>query len=653
MPDPFNPDNYNFKDPFSPSVRGMVHAVVAAMADETANADDDSPYAAIYALYPTFNRELGRLLYPYTNPADAEDQSIGEIGDRLMGLRLDDLYGTPVGKVYLRNIAQALQVRNDDDDAYANFAALAGTFNARLTALVDLLLGGAALLKYDGGLKFRNAGDSAYVNLEALAGTFNARLTAISDVLVGNKVLLKPYATGNLLLLRNPDDTANADLYGNAAYFADRVKADVIEPNTGSVITLGGAGHRVKLPNVTDETGTTDRDTYRFESGSRREFRMATTVGAAVVPKTLNMTTLLASYEGTSDTYRNVKSIGVVGEAAVGQTFKPAYASEIGAIVLTMRVYGAPADSCRVGIWNVDGDGKPTGSALAVSQAVEGAELSTTAGRVAFRFSSPVSRTAGQATAFALIRIAADLLKYYQVAVDNTSPAYADGQVAVLDGNVWTLYAEDASFFEVWSPTTGGASGGGGGAPTDEYVKVSENDTTTGYLGSKLAAGTGITITEVNDAGDEDAQIAHAQVATGDLHTEYQKESEKDAASGYAALDANSLVIKKPADCSYTAGAAKIPLGNAVTGKLNAGWIQEVLAYADLTDDPYADHNARHEPGGGDPMAVDAAAATGSLRTIGTGALTACAGNDARLSNKAAVYLSFGIEPITGASFTP
>jgi hypothetical protein len=32
-------------------------------------------------------------------------------------------------------------------------------------------------------------------------------------------------------------------------------------------------------------------------------------------------------------------------------------------------------------------------------------------------------------------------------------------------------------------------------------------------------------------------------------------------------------------------------------------------------------------------MAVDAAAATGSLRTIGTGALTACAGNDARLSD--------------------
>lgn len=44
-------------------------------------------------------------------------------------------------------------------------------------------------------------------------------------------------------------------------------------------------------------------------------------------------------------------------------------------------------------------------------------------------------------------------------------------------------------------------------------------------------------------------------------------------------------------------------------------------------------HATTHQPGGTDPMAVDAAAATGSLRTIGTGALQATAGNDARLTN--------------------
>jgi hypothetical protein len=47
-----------------------------------------------------------------------------------------------------------------------------------------------------------------------------------------------------------------------------------------------------------------------------------------------------------------------------------------------------------------------------------------------------------------------------------------------------------------------------------------------------------------------------------------------------------------------------------------------------------ASHASTHEPGGGDAMAVDAAVATGSLRTVGQGTATsACADNDARLSD--------------------
>jgi len=44
------------------------------------------------------------------------------------------------------------------------------------------------------------------------------------------------------------------------------------------------------------------------------------------------------------------------------------------------------------------------------------------------------------------------------------------------------------------------------------------------------------------------------------------------------------------------------------------------------TNTEFDDHNARHEPGGGDAMAVDAVAATGSLRTLGTGAQQAAVG---------------------------
>lgn len=46
-----------------------------------------------------------------------------------------------------------------------------------------------------------------------------------------------------------------------------------------------------------------------------------------------------------------------------------------------------------------------------------------------------------------------------------------------------------------------------------------------------------------------------------------------------------------------------------------------------------AAHHATHEPGGSDPMAVDAATGTGSLRTLGSGAQQAAPGDDSRLSD--------------------
>ncbi len=47
-------------------------------------------------------------------------------------------------------------------------------------------------------------------------------------------------------------------------------------------------------------------------------------------------------------------------------------------------------------------------------------------------------------------------------------------------------------------------------------------------------------------------------------------------------------------------------------------------------------HAATHAPGGADPLAVDAAAGTGSLRTLGTGVAQAAAGNDARFTDSRA-----------------
>lgn len=53
-----------------------------------------------------------------------------------------------------------------------------------------------------------------------------------------------------------------------------------------------------------------------------------------------------------------------------------------------------------------------------------------------------------------------------------------------------------------WIPISGGGPG------ADEKVKVSPNDLAAGYLGAKLAAGTCIQLTELDDGGDENLQIA-------------------------------------------------------------------------------------------------------------------------------------------------
>lgn len=55
---------------------------------------------------------------------------------------------------------------------------------------------------------------------------------------------------------------------------------------------------------------------------------------------------------------------------------------------------------------------------------------------------------------------------------------------------------------------------GGGGSGTDELVKVSSNDTTASYLETKVTAGTGVTLTVLNDGLNESLQIASTATAT-------------------------------------------------------------------------------------------------------------------------------------------
>lgn len=78
------------------------------------------------------------------------------------------------------------------------------------------------------------------------------------------------------------------------------------------------------------------------------------------------------------------------------------------------------------------------------------------------------------------------------------------------------------------------------------------------------------------------------------------------------------------------------------TGKLDIGWIPTGATGTTVcvgNDSRLSDsrtptsHASSHNAGGGDALAIDAVAGTGSLRTLGTAATAACAGNDSRLSD--------------------
>ena len=77
-------------------------------------------------------------------------------------------------------------------------------------------------------------------------------------------------------------------------------------------------------------------------------------------------------------------------------------------------------------------------------------------------------------------------------------------------------------------------------------VKVSANDTTPNFLLAKLAAGTGITLTETNDAGDEDVTVA-ADVGIADDKI-VQIDSADVADNEYARFTANGLESRTAAE---------------------------------------------------------------------------------------------------------
>lgn len=84
-------------------------------------------------------------------------------------------------------------------------------------------------------------------------------------------------------------------------------------------------------------------------------------------------------------------------------------------------------------------------------------------------------------------------------------------------------------------------------------------------------------------------------------------------------------------------------IGAAVTAVDNAVAERVDITVTAPTQASFDDHSTRHEVGGADAMAVDAIAATGSLRTLGAGAQQAAAGNHATTLDTAEATLAANV----------
>ena len=152
-----------------------------------------------------------------------------------------------------------------------------------------------------------------------------------------------------------------------------------------------------------------------------------------------------------------------------------------------------------------------------------------------------------------------------------------------------------------------------------------------------------------HEPGGGDAMAVDAAAGTGSLRT--LGTGSTNACAGDDSRLSDSRTPTSHASSHQNGGGDEIatatPAANAIPkagagGDLDGGWMpygSSASTVCEGNDSRLSDartptsHASAHEPGGGDAMTVDAAAGTGSLRTLGTGSTNACAGDDSRLSD--------------------
>ncbi|KKK68618.1 hypothetical protein LCGC14_2942260 [marine sediment metagenome] len=112
----------------------------------------------------------------------------------------------------------------------------------------------------------------------------------------------------------------------------------------------------------------------------------------------------------------------------------------------------------------VDGSNKPTGSALATSQTIAGAEISTSVGPVTFTFGTSYTVSSGIQYAIVVIVAGGGAFNWFDWWIDNTG-----GFRRGVNTGSWTMFSNRSHWFQVW-----------GSDPTRQINLSSPTDTDTG-----------------------------------------------------------------------------------------------------------------------------------------------------------------------------
>ena len=150
-----------------------------------------------------------------------------------------------------------------------------------------------------------------------------------------------------------------------------------------------------------------------------------------------------------------------------------------------------------------------TAAASSASSASTSASTATTQASTATTKASEASSSASAAaTSAASAATSLDNFDDTYLGAKSSDPSVDNDGDALQTGALY--FNSSTNQIKYWT----GSSWTGIGVNTDIQVKVSANDTTAGYLNGKLVAGSGITLSETNDGGNETLSIGGATLPT-------------------------------------------------------------------------------------------------------------------------------------------